>query len=758
MKIHYYFSIAVFACAFNHHVFSQNIGINTDGTAPHASSMLDIKSTDKGLLIPRVSLTGTSDATTIASPAASLLVYNLATVSDVTPGYYYWSGTVWTRLNIPTDLGAGTGIDISGTTISMEDMPANTIKGNNTAAAAAPTDIVIPANTVLGRRGAATNIVAAQVVTAQIANLNVTTAKIADANVTTAKIADANVTNAKLANMDEALIKGRAAAAGTGVPQDLTAAEVRTILNVADGATANPGTVTSIATGTGLTGGAITGSGTISMANMAALSVKGNATNAVAAPTDIAAASDHQVLRRSGTTIGFGAVNLAQGNAVTGTLPVGNGGTGLTAPGAAGNVLVSNGTSWTSGNAAEQFIQNQSAAVQTGTFWINGVGRVGDGTAAAPSLSFNSNAATGLFRAGANIIGFSSNGTERWRIDAAGILQSNGAQTIRTSTGNLTVATAAGNGNIYLTPHGTGKTLVNTTTVADFNTGPSGSTVHLQVHGNIGMSNGLVHTITALGRLRIAAYGNRTNASSDLSDDIVFMTTTSHVNRMVIKNQGNVGIGDDYNNAPNRLSVRDGLTGYVMRVENTNTTPAGANVIDCVGGGSSGDIFIAFRRTSSGDVIGSITRNGSSNVAFNQSSDLRLKENITESKEGLSVISKLNVVDYNYIDDDKENRVTGFIAQEAHKVIPSAVTVGGEDVKEKPWGIDYSKLTPYLTKAIQEQQALIEELQLENQALKSANQNMEDTNASLQHHLKQLEQKLDQLTKLVNVLHQSKVE
>ncbi|MCL5098572.1 MAG: hypothetical protein M1608_13795, partial [Candidatus Omnitrophica bacterium] len=48
-------------------------------------------------------------------------------------------------------------------------------------------------------------------------------------------------------------------------------------------------------------------------------------------------------------------------------------------------------------------------------------------------------------------------GTIRWTILNTGILQSAGAQTIQTSTGNLTLATAAGNGNILLTPNGTGK-------------------------------------------------------------------------------------------------------------------------------------------------------------------------------------------------------------------------------------------------------------------------------------------------------------
>jgi hypothetical protein len=51
--------------------------------------------------------------------------------------------------------------------------------------------------------------------------------------------------------------------------------------------------------------------------------------------------------------------------------------------------------------------------------------------------------------------------TERWRIFSGGIMQSNGAQTIRTSTGNLTLATEAGNGNIILSPNGTGEIQLN---------------------------------------------------------------------------------------------------------------------------------------------------------------------------------------------------------------------------------------------------------------------------------------------------------
>lgn len=65
----------------------------------------------------------------------------------------------------------------------------------------------------------------------------------------------------------------------------------------------------------------------------AALSVIGNATNATANVSDISAGSDHQVLRRSGTGIGFGPINLASSNAVTGNLSVNNlnGGSGASA-------------------------------------------------------------------------------------------------------------------------------------------------------------------------------------------------------------------------------------------------------------------------------------------------------------------------------------------------------------------------------------------------------------------------------------------
>lgn len=76
---------------------------------------------------------------------------------------------------------------------------------------------------------------------------------------------------------------------------------------------------------------------------VAALSLVGNSTNATANAAAITAASDGQVMRRSGTAIGFGAVDLTSANAVSGALPAANGGTGLSLY-AVGDLVYASGT------------------------------------------------------------------------------------------------------------------------------------------------------------------------------------------------------------------------------------------------------------------------------------------------------------------------------------------------------------------------------------------------------------------------------
>jgi hypothetical protein len=83
-------------------------GIGT--TTPNASAKLDVFSTNKGFLPPRVTLTSTTDAATISSPAEGLLVYNLGSVG-LQAGYYYWNGANWAT--IATSTSAGNGVTAS---------------------------------------------------------------------------------------------------------------------------------------------------------------------------------------------------------------------------------------------------------------------------------------------------------------------------------------------------------------------------------------------------------------------------------------------------------------------------------------------------------------------------------------------------------------------------------------------------------------------------------------------------------------------
>lgn len=87
MKHYIFLLFTLFYC----NAYSQ-VGIGTD--EPHSSSLLDVFSQNKGVLIPRVSLVATNSSKPVDNPENSLLVYNTATnisgSTSVSPGFYYW--------------------------------------------------------------------------------------------------------------------------------------------------------------------------------------------------------------------------------------------------------------------------------------------------------------------------------------------------------------------------------------------------------------------------------------------------------------------------------------------------------------------------------------------------------------------------------------------------------------------------------------------------------------------------------------------
>ena len=196
--------------------------------------------------------------------------------------------------------------DSAVTNAKLAQMAAQTVKGR-AADTGTPQDIVAGSNGVLRRSGTgnlefgtlvAGNIASDAITTDKILNANVTDAKLASNAVTTVKILDANVTNAKLANMVQATIKGRVTP-GTGAPQDLTAPQVRAILNVADGANAyvhpnHTGDVTSAGGGaTTIADNVVTNA---KLADMVTARIKGRVTAGTGDPEDLTAAQARAIV------------------------------------------------------------------------------------------------------------------------------------------------------------------------------------------------------------------------------------------------------------------------------------------------------------------------------------------------------------------------------------------------------------------------------------------------------------------------------
>lgn len=170
-----------------------------------------------------------------------------------------------------------------------------------------------------------------------------------------------------------------------------------------------------------------------------------------------------------------------------------------------------------------------------------------------------------------------------------------------------------------------------------------------------------------------------------------------------------------------------GNTYYPFTVKNTgNPGNARANGIRVEAGqnsNNSGSRFFACI-TPDGDEIGSIRQNGNSTVNFDTNSDIRLKTRIKPTQFGLKDLLQIEVRDYDFKAELGRSR-TGFIAQQLHKYYPEAVSVGGMDEKKDPWGVDYGKLTPLLVQAIQDQQVIIEAQEEEINQLKSQNSRIE---------------------------------
>jgi hypothetical protein len=117
------FSLMLSASMFFFVTANAQVAINSDGAKANTSAMLEVTSTSKGMLIPRMT---EAQRTAISSPATGLLVYQ----TDGSSGFYFYNGADWVLLssstNTVTSVSANTPLSVSGTTtptISLGTVP-----------------------------------------------------------------------------------------------------------------------------------------------------------------------------------------------------------------------------------------------------------------------------------------------------------------------------------------------------------------------------------------------------------------------------------------------------------------------------------------------------------------------------------------------------------------------------------------------------------------------------------------------------------
>ena len=142
-------------------------------------------------------------------------------------------------------------------------------------------------------------------------------------------------------------------------------------------------------------------------------------------------------------------------------------------------------------------------------------------------------------------------------------------------------------------------------------------------------------------------------------------------------------------------------SGWAMTMNNNENAAGGFS-------GSTGVREIMFQTY--GSNVGDIFVTGST-ITYSTSSDYRLKENLRPIQGALDRVMQLPVYSFDY-KRYPQIRVEGFLAHEAAKVVPYAVHGKKDEVDAQGnpvyQGVDYGKLTPLLTGAVQELKSLFD--------------------------------------------------
>ncbi|RXM37593.1 hypothetical protein BOQ62_21775 [Chryseobacterium sp. CH21] len=136
------------------------VGINTN--TPNASSVLDINSSNKGVLFPQYDLVVlNSTSTPISNPADGLIIYNSGGASTFPKGYYVWVRNQWQRTLISGSepqimsllIGSGTLIPTGSTNNTLNTFTVTSNKITGASLGADNSTITLPAGTYIIRYG-----------------------------------------------------------------------------------------------------------------------------------------------------------------------------------------------------------------------------------------------------------------------------------------------------------------------------------------------------------------------------------------------------------------------------------------------------------------------------------------------------------------------------------------------------------------------------------------------------------------------------
>lgn len=249
-----------------------------------------------------------------------------------------------------------------------------------------------------------------------------------------------------------------------------------------------------------------------------------------------------------------------------------------------------------------------------------------------------------------------------------------------------------------------------------------------------------------------------------------------------VANNGNVGIGYPgpqeplhVNNPTNTLGevgvielstdymINNFTTGVKGRFNNLNFVWDGPGGFVWENGGSELVRIQAngtFRPGTDGSAdLGTATNRWNTLYATNgtiNTSDRRKKKAIEGLAYGIEQVMLLNPVRFEWKEDEKGEKKIGFIAQELMEVLPETVKKGND--KNETMGVYYADIIPVLTKAIQQQQELIEKQQQEIESLKAESERNESLRVLIDKQSKDIELLHEHISSIQSVIEGGQVQ